>query len=379
MIIIFEPQCYGFQHVPFNSAFIRVIQSVYKGKEVLFMGEEEHISLIKDHLGLYSDDEKLNFREIKEIQRNGPIISKFIKEFKLYKKAFETAKELNADKLYFSSVTKLGIIAIKMLTFIFEVDVFVVPHAVLEDFVSDKLLRIAFSRFKSRKLKYLVLGDSIKNNLLAVLPIMREYIISIDHPYIYIKHNEQEHNNEENIKLAFLGVGHKQKGIEAYLHIANKIMDDPNLSKRANFIVNGHVPDITIANSLLENNIKIIGNNNPISMAEYIKNGLNIDYAVFLHDKDSYSLRASGVFFDAVNFCKPIISTKNSFIEHYFKKYGDIGYLCETKEEMVDIIESILLNGSIEKYEQQVGNIISLRNDLSIESIAEKLKHSNLT
>ena len=47
-----------------------------------------------------------------------------------------------------------------------------------------------------------------------------------------------------------------------------------------------------------------------------------------------YDLKTSGVFFDAINFLKPIIALRCNLTEYYFNKFGDIGYLFETLEDM---------------------------------------------
>ena len=98
-----------------------------------------------------------------------------------------------------------------------------------------------------------------------------------------------------------------------------------------------------------------------------------MDYAVFLHEKESYYLRASGVFFDAINYNKPIISIKNSYFEYYFNKYGNIGYLCNDINEMFNIMKLILTNKEKANYMQQTKNINFLKNDLSIKKIAKKI------
>jgi hypothetical protein len=103
-----------------------------------------------------------------------------------------------------------------------------------------------------------------------------------------------------------------------------------------------------------------------------------INYALFFHKRDNYRLSASGVFFDAISYLKPIIALRNPFFEYYFQIMGDIGYLCDSYEEMENLILKIVENKPNERYLKQQKNILNGRKKLNFQNIAEKLKKINI-
>jgi hypothetical protein len=98
-----------------------------------------------------------------------------------------------------------------------------------------------------------------------------------------------------------------------------------------------------------------------------------VDYAVFFYPADSYRLTASGAFFDALAFAKPLIAIRNPFFEHYFSRFGDIGYLCDDYAEVKKMVSDILMHGSGGRYERQIKNLLRCRKSLSLEKIGETL------
>jgi hypothetical protein len=371
MTIIFEPQCYGFEHVSFNSSFLKMLLLTDKDENFLFVSEKSHFNSVKDEMNLSGKNNRFSFFEINKISRKGSLVKKFLNEFFLHKKAFQLAKKYKSKKIIFSSVTKFGLLSLSLLTFIYRKNVFVIPHSILEDFINSKTLNLFLSVLFPKRVNYIVLGEAIKENFLKFKPKLSENFFSIDMPYIY-KKNIFHHTPNTKLNFSFLGVGHKQKGIEKFLMLYNSINEDPKYKNTADFTINGHIPDFQILTKFQNTNIKLIGGEKPVSMNDYIKQFEQIDFAIFLHDKDSYNLRASGVFFDAINFNKPIISLRNTYFEYYFKKYGDIGYLCNDLNEVINTIKSLLINRNI-NYKQQQNNIAKLKKDLTIKEIAKKM------
>ena len=47
------------------------------------------------------------------------------------------------------------------------------------------------------------------------------------------------------------------------------------------------------------------------------------------------NLSASGALLDAITWLKPIIANRIPFVANLFERYGDIGYLCDDPDQMV--------------------------------------------
>jgi hypothetical protein len=78
-----------------------------------------------------------------------------------------------------------------------------------------------------------------------------------------------------------------------------------------------------------------------VSIVE-LKNRINqLDFILYFYPIDTYKLTASGALFEAINRKRPIIAIRNEYFEYIFNKYGSIGYLVDTLDEMADIIYRI--------------------------------------
>jgi hypothetical protein len=68
---------------------------------------------------------------------------------------------------------------------------------------------------------------------------------------------------------------------------------------------------------------------------------LGNDYALFLYPQGSYRFSVSGAFLDAVSLLRPVVALKNPYFEHCFEKMGDIGYLCDTPEQLGELVREL--------------------------------------
>ena len=106
-------------------------------------------------------------------------------------------------------------------------------------------------------------------------------------------------------------------------------------------------------------------------VSDYERNKLlvQIDYALFTYKLNSYKYTASGALIDAINFEKPIIALSNDYVKSYFDIYGNIGYLCNSYEELKNKIITITKNFPKEEYEIQVKNIQNIKKRENLKNI----------
>ena len=74
----------------------------------------------------------------------------------------------------------------------------------------------------------------------------------------------------------------------------------------------------------------------PSKMSELL---YEMDYFVFLQT-DNYMFRASGTFFDAVNYEKPIITLENDYISYYMRKASLCNLIFSDLFEIAEYINS---------------------------------------
>lgn len=371
MILIFEPQCIGFEHAEFNAAFIKVIEKS-SNDEILFIAEKNHIKNVKSLLG---STEEIQFKEIEVPPKEQSNMGRFRQEFALTKAVFYLANSLGCTQIIFSSIKSPSLIAAKYYLRSFkDINVLIIPHSVV-----DSINKVPFSRdiifwfnfwfrfFNTERIKYIFLGKPIHDELVKEIPRMEKYLEYIDHPWLFRNYETNENPLENKISFGFLGVGYRKKGINDFIKLAENTKDS-NDKINIEFSIVGHLPqDEEVNSSSLINASKA-----PLSDEEYNKKLKDIDYALFFHKASDYRFTASGAFFDAISQLKPIMALKTPFIEYYFNLMGDIGYLCKNYDEMENVITDIIKNHPKERYKKQQLNMLQGREKISIEKIAEK-------
>jgi glycosyltransferase involved in cell wall biosynthesis len=374
MIIICEPQCIGFEHAGFNSVLMKTVEKAY-GEEILFLGEETHIEQVKNIMG---SDLKVNYRVIDVPPREQPDLDRLRNEFRLTKDVFALADSLNCDRLIFSSITRPGLISVKFYIRRFsKVQVLVIPHSLL-----DKINEFPRSRnfifyfkfwlrfFNNKRLTYLLLGKTIKDELLKELTALNEYTEYVDHPFFFKTFELDDTYMDRELVFGFLGVGYRRKGIEDFIKLA-KYVKAQGYAEKVKFILAGFIADADVE---IEENSFLTASRTPLKQDDYFKYLKEVNYALFFHKAEDYRFTASGVFFDAISFLKPIIALKNPFIQYYFDLMGDIGYLCKDYEEMEQVVMDVIKNPDKKRYQKQQLNLKEGREKISTAKIAEELR-----
>ena len=209
-------------------------------------------------------------------------------------------------------------------------------NKLIKQFFLNQDLRI------SDNLHFFVLGDIIIKNLSVLLSEDKiKHFHSIEHPYVFDKNSLYKHReiNTTQLYVGTLGVFNEYKGGRSILELVKilkfKGIDNINIS------VTGKIDfDISL---LRDAGIDLPSNEGEsmVSIGE-LKDRINqLDFILYFYPKDIYRLTASGAVFEAINRKRPIIAIRNEYFEYIFKKYGSIGYLVDTVDEMADIIYRI--------------------------------------
>lgn len=190
--------------------------------------------------------------------------------------------------------------------------------------------------------KILVLGTSIKNNLLKLYPRIKNNVININHPYLFTeKELIKDENGKKNIPLIIGVLGHlnEYKGLSNFLYLGEcfkkEIAEGRLILKSI-----GKLPD----NLEIGKYSNILwGGKDVLTRNEFEKQVSQLDYVLYLYPQQSYKLTASGAVLDAVRFLKPIIYLKNDYLCSITKGFK-VGFEGATMEELVCVINNELKN-----------------------------------
>lgn len=379
MLKIIESLKKGNEHIVVNDKMIEIFKNIFNEEIEIFIDETQWNEL------KYSHNKEIKYKKINVI---GHGKSKLKSVMHFLKSMYQNIKFIilsrKDDKLLYLSVNPIGLFIMKIINKILNREVYMVCHSELEFLIAEndkylsniykkiaRVYRYSFNKIKNDNIKYIILGESIKKNLLKESKnINKKNLIVIDHPYEYKKlDNEDMDINKDVISIGCVGIGSIAKGTENIFKIAEFFKEEIENKKIKMSIIGKITDEVKVfANKYVE----YLNDGDMLPRGEYEKKIKELDYILYFYPKDSYKLIASGAFFDAVSLEKPIIAIENDFFRYYFDKLGDIGDLGNNVDEMKEKIKDILKDDK-KRYEIQIKNLKKAKESLSILNIVNQL------
>jgi len=377
-IIVCEPQCWGFEHASFNAALLRTVQLAFPGHPIRFFGERSHLGELSSRLENFPAPglAPVSWEEIAIPERHSASWRRLPREFQWCSPILAAARGTNAQLLILASFADTGLLALKVMMFRCRLTVptLAVAHGGLFDLLRPNYrpwslqLRHILDLPHPPALRLIVLGDSIQRELLSVYPRRRSQWAVIDLPYLFPAADESPPPGKDpTVRFGYFGSTYK--GAELFESLADEF--GPRCP-RAEFWLVGFVDGRRPVSSF-SRQVRGLGTR-PLTNKEYQERASGLSYCVFADDPEYRRLVASASFLDALAYGKPGLYLRNDYIEPYFRKLGDIGYLCENREQMRETVAEILREFPRERYQKQVENIIAGRKIFSPEFLAPRLR-----
>lgn len=377
-IVLFEPQCWGFEHSSFNAALLVTVKLAFPSSQIYFVGEKKHVIEVKALLSFYGyEDQNVIWKEMAIFRRNASKWKRWFNDLSWCRKILSVCKKVEAKVLILCSVNNTGLLALKILihAYRFKKPTVAVMHSSLASLIERKSRRAwdmhsAISFHPPSNLKLMVLGESIYEEVVKLLPHHKKQWIYIDLPCLWPSiSNENYHVSKNKIRFGFLGSANTGKGFDLFCKLADEI--GPKYSN-AQFIMAGFFYGYNLTSPKSEYIQDI--SDRPLSSDEFHQRAVSLTYSVWLAKPEHYRLAASATFIDSLAYLKPGIYLRNPYIEHYVERMGDIGYLCDTFEDVVSTISGILDDFPLARYKQQIENIKKGRVIFEPENLRNKLK-----
>jgi len=211
----------------------------------------------------------------------------------------------------------------------------------------------------------LVLGDSIKNNLVELFPKIGNNIISICHPMVDFNQADWTTKKRgDKLVIGTVGIMNMAKGIDSLIRLSELLQEDIIAGKLELRCV-GRVSGITPSDYPL---IKWIGSSDFLSREEFNDNIQELDYILYLYS-DSYKFCASGAILDALICHRPIISLRNNYFD-YILNGAKIGYLLSSVDSVCSTIRRLIDTNERPFFEKE---FVSLKEKTSISGISDSL------
>lgn len=369
--------------MPFNSALIHTACLSFPDDEIVFFAEKFHLEYVKQKLVQFPEYYRIEFRAIKIPKRESSGWQRLPAEYFLCNLILSKAPRLDTRAIIFCSVTNMSLLSLKLLMQIkhFNLPSVAVVHGYLSSITPGReprrpwnwiiTLQHVLALPHPRNLRLIALGDSILANVRKILPRLESQWESLDHVYLWPQSDIEKPNrvieNHRPVRFGYVGVS--GKGFETFFQLAQEIEPQSDIAQFTMVgFFKGPVHKKPVSRFLPQIPTQ------PLSPAEYQAGMTELTYIVWTAKPSQYRLTASGTFLDAIAFLKPGIYLRNEYIEYYFDHMGDIGYLCDSFEEMLTIIREIIVDFPLERYLAQVSNIQKGRYIFEPKTLAPRLR-----
>jgi hypothetical protein len=391
MIVICEPFFRGFGHAQFNAALVGSIAEAFPEKGLIFCAEREHLKHVKKVVDARVT--RVRFIEVElpdsappEEQRGRRLpFAASLEQLALYRRIFRLADKNRASQLVFCTAAHWNdLVSIKVMLRRFpQISCLVVLHD-LQNKISTpqpKRLTPQFLSYRywllagnTSKIHYLLPGPPplMEQGLENYLPRLHNCISPIDVPYVFADSASSQPFKEDVIHFGFYGHASLRKGADIFFKLADEV-SSVRTKYRPIFVLIGDIRDEQLK-EMRHTSVKIPSLNAPLPQEEYNKYGNRIDYALFFHLASAYELNGTAAMLDAFSYLKPIIALKTPLSEYYFNKMGDVGYLCQSYNDVKSIVLEVLETKPMGRYRVQQDNMLAKRGQFAPAGIAPELR-----
>lgn len=256
--------------------------------------------------------------------------------------------KLKQDVIVFAYNNLFALHLINFLNKLLHKRIIICAHGELEYLVSEeggkfaKVNRLILRNFFLHKtiqknVNFLVLGDSIYNNLKDLLPQCNiDHFYSIDHPCYMNESFSEQGKKDGTIKFGLLGTLSAIKGMNLFKSFVTKLYSVSHDKYSVSIIgrINTHEHDAF----LKDNNVDVTWSY--LSRKEFEDRISSCDCILFFYPPTSYKLIASGTILDAISMRKPVLALRNDFFEYIINRANYPAILCDNIDEMIEIIQT---------------------------------------
>ena len=372
------------EHVTFNAALLSAVLCAYPDAQVEFAGERSHVAGVRDVVTRFGPPhgKRVSWTTLDIPKRDRTGWLRLMQELGQVSGVLSRARASDAGLVVFASVTNTGVVALKARTARWPVTVPVVcvMHGMINRIVGrwpikpwnwPLNLRAVLRLPQPKALWYLLLGPSLVRVLERLQPRLAAHFVSVDIPNLAYDQDvgaAPAPTAPVPIRFGHLGVGNITKGFGSFARLAATIAPThPN----AEFTLVGHLGafrDDTDFSS-------VVGvSSSMLPVDEYKRRAASLTYVVSLANPVDYRLAASSSFIEALFYGKPGVYLRNEYIDYAFAAMGDIGYVCDSYEEVVDTVRALAESFPVERYRQQVATIRAGREMFQPESVGRQLR-----
>jgi glycosyltransferase involved in cell wall biosynthesis len=376
-IAIAESSCHGLEHAAFNAALAAMTLTAYPRATVHVHGEarqlEEQQDVLRRTRPWLLQRLRWHSRTIPERKARGwtrgVATVAFLRELDAW------LRREPADAIIFSTADPnlIALLKTRLFAALRGSPTLVVFHellALLERKRSRRRLGFlaALRAPHPKEMRYLVLSSGIREDLNRIAPQIAGRVFSIELPSLLGELQAAGGTHQPPpLRFGFVGGGRSAKGLARYLKLVRDVhARDPGVE----FRLVGSVPQ-----SVAEDDLRGLDwSRLKLPLDEYVARIRALSHVIWLGDADHYRLVASASLADVAAIGVPVVCQRSPFSEHLFRRFGDIGWLCDSADEVHTRICQLLDRFPAEHDAAQRRRLRSAANDLRPEAGCAELQ-----
>lgn len=368
MIVVCEPMCWGWEHVPINVALLEIVCRAFPSREIAFYGEESHIANLKSELGS-AISQAIIWRPVPRPRRHAPLGERWYADVKLMWHLMRVLRNAPEGYLLLCGGTPEMVLTVKILVWSGAVRgkaLQIVCHGGLatlrgwrsrNPFVRMRDWRSALTMGNDRRIQFIVLEEPIRKTVVDLFPAVASHLAGLDHPIPSIEPPDTDVEFRPPFRFGFLGLATDAKGFPAFLEMAAVLRE--RFSDRVEFHAIGTIPPNSVAPSMEALTVK--PGTAKSSRPDFTRGIQHLHYVCLPYQGAQYELSPSGVLMDAIAFGKPMVSSGIPLVRDLFERFGDIGFLCTDTRNFCDTITQIVNEADEVRYRAQVRALRAVR------------------
>ncbi len=381
-ILVFETECRGPEHESFNLAFIESLLLAKPGSTIQLYTRPSHWEHLAPRLAqraLQVVAAPMDLGDDTKHVRLAVLLRTILA--RLLRLRLRLNKKRQLDAVVFLSCNMRSFLVIKFIALLMpRIPMLVVFHGVLDKLASsdqrwwssDQLFQKLFRGRWSQNLSYVLLGASVARHVYATGLAPDGTCVILDHPTIF-RHYSRPLEIQTPVVFGHAGYAHADKGFLTFLSLAEAFHFDDSLHGTAEFVVVGGT-DHQDKRVNASQRVRYATKGWPAPRHQYEAMFDSLTYSVFTYPSDAYRFRASGAVFDAMAFLTPIIALRNPYFEYIFDLSGDIGYLCDSPQELIERCRLVAIDFPRDTYARQVVNLQRAQQHFGPPVIARQLQ-----
>jgi glycosyltransferase involved in cell wall biosynthesis len=379
VLLVYEPVCYGLEHVPFNTGILEAGLAAFNGR-VTFAAEASHIAAVCESAPPAVRD-AVEWRKIDIAPRRlTGFRARLPYERKLLDEIWKITAAESPAAILSTVLTEPGLLALKWKVWSSggNTPVGAVFHSALEGFRYSRKRRFYLRAATPPRLRYLLLGETIRTEVLKLVPQIADHAFVLPHPLTPGVDSGPAELSHERIGFAFLGRATPEKGFPLFLEVARESILAPQPGGTEFALIGSYFEEFRREiQSLLQSAPGRFhappDADRKVPTEEYRQRMHEADYVVMPYSADAYRFTCSGAVFDALAAAKPLIALRTPLFEELFARMGDIGYLCATPGELARTVHQIAAGPPRGRYREQVTNLLREREFFETPSVARHL------